>query len=170
MDGKAHLADGPATSANGHIGYDSANLRAVIYETSDVLAIGGMYYANPYDTFGGITGTLGNMPTAGTASYTGDFGAVLQEGTVVYMYAGINGLTIDVDFEAAELVGSGNNGFELEGDIVGSEFTGTASLLGNTNAVTTTVPMQGGFYGTETVAGAFSGAGLAGVFGATQNP
>ncbi len=143
------------------------------YETADVLAIGAMYKATPHGTFAGITGTLSPAQTSGTASYSTNFSAVTVEpsggSTIANGYGSI--VTINVDFGAKTVGGIHSGwGLVLDGTIVGSQFSGTAAFLGNVNATPTTVPMQGGFYGTDTIAGVFAGDGLAGVFGGTENP
>ncbi len=153
----------------------SSTMKGAGYETADVLALAAMNKAGPNETYAGITGTLGTVPTSGTASYAGQTGFVLLEPTntadPAHVYV-LGGLNIGVDFGALTLSGSAGFNTSLQGDIVGNEFTGTFSTKGAVNSTVTTVPMQGGFYGTGggTIAGAFAGTGLAGVFGGSKVP
>jgi hypothetical protein len=167
---------GPATRSGNFIswlGAGGSNTRGGGYESADVLAIGAMYKADPHDTFAGITGTLSPVQTAGTASYNTNFAAVTVEpsgaATFAKVYTSI--VTIDVDFGAGTLTGAHAPWqLDINGTIVGSQFSGTAAFQGNVNTTATTVPMLGGFYGTDTIAGVFAGDGLAGAFGGTMNP
>ncbi len=153
----------------------SSTMKGSGYETADVLALAAMNKAGPNETYAGITGTLGTVPTSGTASYAGQTVFMLLEPTntadPVHIY-NLGALNINVDFGALTLIGSAGFTTSLQGDIVGNEFTGTFSTKGAVNASVTTVPMQGGFYGTNggTIAGAFAGTGLSGVFGGSIVP
>ncbi len=167
---------GPATRTGNFIswlGAGGSNTRGGGYETADVLAIGSMYKADPHGTFAGITGTLSTVQTTGSATYNTNFGAVTVEpsggSTIAKLYTSI--ATMNVDFGAGTLSGGHVAwGLDINGTIVGSQFSGTTAFQGNVNATPTTVPMQGGFYGTDTIAGVFAGDGLAGAFGGTMNP
>ncbi len=145
------------------------------FETADVLALSAMNTTGANETFAGITGTLGTVPTGGTATYTGTIGFQLLEpanaADPVGKYFGLT-LNVNVDFDTSTLSGTGNFSSSLQGDIVGNEFTGTVSATGTVNGAATTVPMQGGFYGANggTIAGAFAGTGLSGVFSGTVVP
>jgi hypothetical protein len=168
---------GPATRNGNGISWYGATVGSNVvgggFETADVLAIGAMYKASPYGTFAGISGTLSPVQTSGTASYGTRFTAIIPEpsggSTIANGYTGV--ATINVDFGAGTVAGTQSAwGLVLDGNIVGSEFSGTATFRGNVNATSTTVPMRGGFYGTDTIAGVFAGNGLAGAFGGTANP
>lgn len=167
---------GPATrSANfiSWLGAGGSNTRGGGYESADVLAIGAMYKAGPHETFAGITGTLSAVQTTEIATYNTDFAAVTVEpsggATFAKVYTSI--VTISADFGAGTITGTHVPwALDINGTIVGSQFSGTAAFQGTVNATQTTVPMQGGFYGTDTIAGVFAGDGLAGAFGGTMNP
>ena len=175
-DGVTDTIIGPATRHGNFISWAGAggsNTMGGGYETADVLAIGAMYKAAPHGTFAGITGTLSPVQTSGTASYNTQFSAVIVEpsggSTITNDYNSI--ATINVDFGAGTVAGSQFAwGLDINGTITGSQFSGTTAFQGNVNASATTVPMQGGFYGTDTIAGVFAGDGLAGAFGGTLNP
>jgi len=170
-DGATHTMTGPSSSLSGNMlawygGSASATMKGAGFETADVLALSAMNIAGPNETFAGISGTLGTVPTSGTATYDTNIRMQLLEPTQVHMF-GLPGMSITADFGAATVAGTGNYNTAVQGNIVGSQFTGTASIKGLVNSTVTTVPMQGGFYGTNggTIAGVFAGPGLAGVFG-----
>lgn len=175
-DGVTDTIIGPATRHGNFISWAGAggsNTMGGGYETADVLAIGAMYKAAPHGTFAGITGTLSPVQTSGTASYNTQFSAVIVEpsggSTITNDYNSI--ATINVDFGAGTIAGSYPGwGLDISGTITGSQFSGTTAFKGGVNASATTVPMQGGFYGTDTIAGVFAGDGLAGAFGGTLAP
>ena len=175
-DGVTDTIIGPATR-NGNaitwLGGGGSNTIGGGYETADVLAIGAMYKATPHETFAGITGTLSPAQTTGTASYNSQFTASIVEttGGVTSAEGYSSTATLNVDFGAGTLSG-GHVPWQLDinGTITGSQFSGTAAFKGSVNATQTTVPMQGGFYGTDTIAGVFAGDGLSGAFGGTATP
>ncbi len=167
---------GAPTSSGNFIAWQGgggANSLGATFRTTDVLAIGAMYKAAPHETFAGISGTLAAVPASGVWVFDASFGASVVEpsglDTIANLYTSI--VTINVDFGAGTLTGV-HSGWQLvlNGDITGSEFTGTAAFTGLVNTTATTVPMQGGFYGTSTIAGIFAGEGLAGAFGGPLAP
>ena len=175
-DGVTHTMSGALTVGGGgtelnwYGGAPAETMKGSGYATADVLALAAMNKTGANETFAGITGTLGTVPTSGTATYNTRPIVHLLEPTGASNYFLI--MPVAVDFDASTLSGSSSFSSTLQGDIVGNEFTGTFSSKGLVNSTVTTVPMQGGFYGANggTIAGAFAGTGMAGVFGGPLAP
>ncbi len=148
-----------ATTVGGLI-WDKPALVAYAFQDASVIATGGIIRATN-TPFAGVTGTLGAAQTTGSATYTGRIGLVGVNPA--------NGLLVDqnlildlgVNF-AAGTMAQNSGGVTIDGNISGSAFTGTVGWSG------LTAPMSGGFYGTNTAAGAFSSAELAGAFLGTK--
>jgi hypothetical protein len=82
----------------------------------------------------------------------------------------INGsLTATADFAAGTLnsISGGASALTFTSTINGTSFTGTATCNYPTGGCAVTVPLEGGFYGTNAIGAAFAGTGLAGVIYAT---
>ncbi len=168
-DGVTHTMSGALTAVGTELkwygGAAADTMKGSGYVTADVLALAAMSKTGANETFAGITGTLGTVPTSGTATYNTRPIVHLLEPAGVSNYFLI--MPVAVDFGASTLSGSSTFSTTMQGDIVGNEFTGTFSSKGAVNSTVTTVPMLGGFYGANggTIAGAFAGTGMSGVFG-----
>ena len=142
--------------------------RARGFSNADVTAIGGTLADGT--AFSGISGTAAaSVPTTGTATYSARFAVVYPTISGSPVIGGLDGAqTISVDFAAGSVNSSG--ALSLDGTISGVTFTGTATCSYGTNGCSATVPMEGGFYGTDGIAAAFAGTGLAGAVYGTKNP
>lgn len=127
-------------------------IRAFGYESANVLAIGG-YNNNTF--IKGLTGELSSPPQTGTASYTGRY-AVAQSSSLTDAP-----ISIDVDFNALTFQDT-TSFIDVLGTITGQQFTGTVTYAG------TTAPLEGGFFGTNEMVGAFGNSTIAGVFYGTK--
>lgn len=137
-----------------------AGTRIAGYESANVLAIGGF---NNGQLIQGLTGVLSSPPQTGTATYSGftrwaDIGSAAA--------AGVTNLPISmaVDFNAGTFSNTAA-GPNIIGTITGQQFTGTFQIGGVSGAL---VPMTGGFFGTNEMAGTFGNSTRAGVIYATK--
>lgn len=139
--------------------WNTADYSAYSYGDPSVTTIGG-FNKTTNTPFAGISGSLGAIPASSSAIYNGRIGltAYYPAATVKYRDY-IRVLQLNVDFGAGT-VSQAYNGVTIDGTISGSAFTGTATY-DSSGAV---AQMAGGFYGTNTVAGAFSGPEFAGAF------
>ena len=133
-------------------------LVAYAFEDPSVLAVGG-FIRSSNTPFAGVTGTVTGTPA--TATYTGRIGLVGVNPATGNLVDQNSILDLSVD-TTANTVTQNFGGVTIDGTIVGSAFTGTVGEGG------LTAPMAGGFYGTNTAAGAFSSAELAGAFLGTK--
>jgi len=139
-------------------------------ETADVLAIAGMD-TGTHATFADISGTPSTtLPTGGTATYAGYYSATyFRQGGVNAAWNSYGTLVTTVDFDAATLTGVGtdtsgySSNLAIAGNLTGTQFNGTAQFSAVDSGGTSTVPLTGGFYGSNTMAGIFQGATVAGV-------
>ncbi len=139
------------------------------FSNADVTAIGGM---KPDGTaYSGISGTASSsVPTTGVATYSTRATIVYPRTVAPIFIGGLDtAFTMDVDFGAGT-VNSTIPSLTLTGAITGTTFTGTATCNYSSGGCAATVPMEGGFYGTNGIAGAFAGTGLAGAFYGTKIP
>ncbi len=165
----AAIADGMmvwSDSAGTHKGF--------VYDSADVVAVAVMN-TTTHETTAGITGTAAaSVPTTGTAIYSGGFSADYyraQTGKPNYVRNLSGPFTSNVDFAAGTISGQGtavgtfdNPTLAISGTISGTEFSGTATFA-NANEFpgNGTVPLAGGFYGTNTLAGVYQGTDVTGV-------
>jgi hypothetical protein len=151
----------------------NAAYSAVSYETADVFAVAGMDVATPHATFAGITGTPSTtVPSTGNATYTGEFGMEYRDASTEQLALGR--FTTTVNFNAGTLTGTGTDNtltitdgaqLTVNGTLHGAEFNGTATFTGyGLTGTGTNVPVTGGFYGANTVAGIVQNSDIAGVF------
>lgn len=146
----------------------------VAYKTADVLAIAGMDQAAPRATYAGISGTPSTtVPTSGSGTYNGNFNmSYYRGGTTNSTWWAHGAFTTTVDFNAGTLSGSGvgaaggsaGASLSVTGNLNGVHFNGTADFTAPDFAGATNVPMTGGFYGANTVAGILQNGEVAGVF------
>jgi hypothetical protein len=147
----------------------------VAYHTADVTAVAGRDSATPNATYAGISGTLSTtVPTTGFGTYTGDFNMSYHRGGTTNSNWWAHGaFTTYVDFNAGTLAGSGTgatgtgsagSNLTVSGTLQGAQFNGSAYFTAPDFAGATGVPMTGGIYGTNTVAGIIQNANVAGVF------
>ena len=142
--------------------------RARGFSNADVTAFGGILADGT--AFSGISGTAAaSVPTTGMATYSARFTLVYPTTSGSPVIGGLDGAqTISVDFAAGSVNSSG--ALSLVGTISGVTFSGTATCSYGTDGCSSTVPMEGGFYGTDGIAAAFAGTGLAGAVNGTKNP
>ena len=144
----------PATgfTLNGQTAWSDGTNRAGSYVSPSATAIGGIQGTT---VFSGVSGTLGVRPASGTATYAGRYSAHAQT-------VSNNGiLSLDVDYGAGTVTAT-NTTVAIAGTISGGNVTGTVTFNG------ATAPMVGGFYGTNEIAGAFSGNDIGGIFYGTK--
>jgi hypothetical protein len=140
-----------------------------MYENADVIAIAIMDVATS-ETIVGLSGTSStNVPVSGSAVFTGDFSSVYYRGGATNNAWNVTGaFTTSVNFSSGSVSGSGtgsyNSSLDVNGTVDGTSFNGTATFSATEYTGTATVPMTGGFYGTQTVAGIYQGSDTAGVF------
>ena len=138
-----------------------------MYSDGNVRAVAGMTTGNT--TFAGISGSPAiGLPTSGFATYNGSFsGTYYRLGGYNRHWNAEGQMSTSVNFSNGTVVGSGSGNFNssllINGTIYGDKFNGTAqfSALDFLGAV---VPMTGGFYGYNTLAGIYKGSSVAGVF------
>lgn len=153
---------GPITSSFGTgfstINFAGATFFARGFENADVTAIGGMTEGLSKTDFAGISGTFGTVPTSASGTYTGSITFVFPNAasTTLVDYRTRN-LSLIADFGAGTIAQNFND-VVIDGNISGSSFSGNVTWNGKT------APMAGGFYGTNTAAGAFSSTEMAGAF------
>lgn len=147
-------------------GYWTASLPGTsgqTYESANVLAVGGVHNGAG---FGAISGTPVAPPSITT----------VYQGLVGYSYAGsyvsipIN-LTFDpngVDYQLDGLALNAVTGVVVRGTVSGTTIYGSVTLSEGGNYLAA-APIDGGFYGTDEVAGAFSGDDFGGVFYGVAN-
>ncbi len=141
------------------------------FSNADVTAIGGVL--NDDTPFAGISGTAASsVPTTGTATYTSRYTIAYPRTSGAPHIGGLDGTTnVSVDFAALTVTNSSPY-LNISGTISGVTFSGTAtcsygSAASGCNAM---VPMEGGFFGTDGIAGVYAGTGLAGAFYGTKIP
>jgi len=152
-DSDVELAADDSIPLSGNSVWLAPGDRAQAYESDNVLAIGGVLEDGT--PFAGITGIVRDAP-AGDATFEGGF-AVLQ-GEDGY---NAGDLTLNFDLETGALT---NDGGDLTVDATATEIgmSGTVTYDGqNAN-------LLGNFYGTDEVAGAFTGDEIGGVIYGTQ--
>jgi hypothetical protein len=130
------------------------------YESSNVLALGGI---NSNTLIKGVTGVLSSPAQTGTATYSGRYSVVTKHLSGSGIGSASTGLmSYYVDFGAGTLAGSIGSGVVANANINGQQFTGTFTYNG------TSAPLEGGFFGTNEMAGAFGNASIAGVIYGTK--
>lgn len=140
------------------------------FANADVTAIGGML--GDGTAFAGLTGAASSsIPTTGTGTYTTRYTMVFPTASGAPVIGGLDGATtVNVDFLAGTLSSTASPYLVFSGNITGVTFSGTATCSYPANGCAATVPMEGGFYGTDGIAGVYSGTGLAGAFYGTKIP
>lgn len=131
----------------------SGTVTALAYESADVLAVGGTIDGTP---MAGITGTEVAPPSVNT-SYDGRIAYV--QGSLFQNQA----ITLTYDANANTVSGASTSA-TVAGTMSGNEMSGTVTVGSNTAAI------EGGFYGTDEVAGSFSGSAFGGVFFGIETP
>ncbi len=143
--------------------------KAYAYESADVLVISGME-AGSNATYAGLTGTAASsVPTSGVAAYVGEFTGTYYRGGAINGPWNVNGnLTTNVDFGSGLLAGNGtgdaSSTLSVSGTISGTNFNGVALFDAIDTSGPAVVPMTGGFYGTNTLAGIYQGTSVSGLF------
>ena len=127
----------------------TAGTRIAGYDSANVLAIGG-FNNGTTSLIKGLTGLLSSPPQTGTATYTGRY--AVAKGTTIASAP----LTMDVNFNTGTFQDT-SYGVSVSGTITGQQFTGTFSHSG------ASVPLEGGFFGTNEMAGVFGNSTIAGV-------
>lgn len=160
-------------SVNGMLYWDTAlDIEGWAYDDGDALAISGRNKSTG-DNFAGISGTLAaSIATTGMATYAGGFGFNYDNGTAENAW-GWGAFSTDVDFGSGEVSGTGTganvSSLTISGDIEGMQFNGVA-VVDATGLVggSAIIPMTGGFYGTDTIAGIYQSDEIAGQFHGTN--
>jgi hypothetical protein len=152
-DGVAFELAASGVTVNGQAAWINSSERASSFITDDVTAIGGFLDGAP---FSGITGTLAATPT-GDATYSGRYDYITAETST----NGALDLTFDLDTLA--LTSEDDADFVVDGT-VGSD----GSITGTIAVDDVETDFTGGFYGTDSVAGAFDDDTAAGVFYGTN--
>ena len=153
------------TSSGGpHKGY--------VYDSSDVLAISVMDMATN-ETIAGISGIAAtSVPTSGAASYTGGFSSTYVRADVGGVWNADGSFTTNVDFGSGAIIGSGTgatgSSLSVTGTVSGVQFNGTATYASTGYTGVATAPLTGGFYGTNTMAGVYQNADVAGIIWGVQ--
>lgn len=162
-----------ATLSNGLLVWDgtAGSHKGYAYDSADVVAIALMDTAS-HATTTGISGTAStSVPLTGTATYTGGFSADYYSTNKVNYVRNVSGTFItNVDFGAGTLSGNGvsigvynNPTLSVSGTISGADISGTATFAGSGYTGSATAPLTGGFYGTNTLAGVYQNATVAGL-------
>jgi len=162
-----------ATLSNGMQVWDgtAGSYKGYAYDSADVVAIALMDTAS-HATSTGISGTAStSVPLTSTATYTGGFSADYYSTNKVNYVRNVDGtFTSNVDFGAGTFSGNGvsigvynNPTLSVSGTITGAEINGTATFAGSGYTGSATAPLTGGFYGTNTLAGVFQNATVAGL-------
>jgi hypothetical protein len=140
-------------TTNGRLSWISSDERGSSFITDDVTAIGGLIDREP---FSGITGTLSDAPS-GNAEFVGRY-AIAGFST---FNSGV--LDLEYDLTANTLDSADGSDFVVDGDVgTDGAITGTIAYAGETS------DFDGGFYGTNSVAGAFDNDTIGGVFFGTN--
>ena len=170
QNGSTIITSGSTTAIpGGMLSWNNPNLRAYIQDNPDFTAAAIVDRANSNQIYSGISGaTAVGVPTTGTATYTGRYGLIrvtAAHGGTPWGFTDVQ--TSNVDFGAGTITGSGGlYGFAYSATIDGDYISGTVSFDGD-GAVT--APLEGGFYGTDTLAGVFTDdATITGVFYGTN--
>lgn len=158
----------PAASALGLRYWNDPSAAGYVYDGADVTAVAIM---NPtsFATLAGLSGTAASsVPTSGSAAYTGAFSATYFRGGVVNLPWLVRGaMTTNVDFGSGTLSGTatGNDSSSLTvyGVISGTQFNGLAAFSGLESTGSPAADLSGGFYGSNTLAGIFQNADVAGI-------
>ena len=149
----------PATNVNingqkaWRTGFNGGTFNGDSYAGTDVLAIGGVTADG--QPFAGISGTQTAAPT-GNATFTGRYAVTQSNGSSV---SGV--LTMDFDLADSTLTNDGGD-LGIDATVSGGEVTGLVTYDGSS------AELEGGFYGTNEVAGAFNGTGLGGIIFGTR--
>ena len=151
--GVAFELSASSTTLNGQTAWINSSERAASYIDGNVTAIGGFLDG---ETFSGITGTLGTVPT-GDATYNGRYDYITAA-------ASTNGaLELTFSFDDNTLL------TDDDSDLVVNGVVATDGTITGTVAVDdVTTDFSGGFFGTNAVAGAFDDDTAAGVFYGTN--
>ena len=157
QNGSTIITSGSSTVIpEGLLSWNSANLRAYIQDNPDFTAAAIVDRTNSNQIYSGISGaTAVDVPTSGTATYTGRYSLLrvtAAHGGTPWGFRGTQ--TSTVNFGTGTITGSGGlDGFAYSATIGGEYISGTVSFDGD-GAVT--APLEGGFYGTDTLAGVFT--------------
>ena len=150
--------------AGGLKSWNNSGIRAYIQDEPDFTAASVVDRTDGNKIYSVITGTAAaSVPTSGTANYSGRYALIrltAAHGGTPWGYQ--EAQTSNVDFGAGTIVGSGGpNGFAYNATISGTSRSGTMQFNGD-GAVT--APLEGGFYGTNTLVGAFTSPTIVGHF------
>jgi len=155
QDGALTAIPGSPSTFNGQPLWLNTGTHTVIagYESSNVLALGGY---NSGSLIKGVTGVLSSPAQTGTATYVGRY--VLVSPSTEASSA----LNTDVDFGAGTIAASTPSGIVVSGTITGQQYAGTVTVNG------ISAPLEGGFFGTNEMAGSFGNSIFAGVIYGTK--
>ena len=164
----------PAATGNGFLVWNGlGNEHGYLFENADVLAIAAMDTATE-ETIAGISGTAAaSLPTSGSATYAGGFSATYyRSGATNDSWNARGAFSTDVDFATGAVTGSGtgsaNSSLSITGEISGTSFNGTAQFSADEYTGAATVPLTGGFFGTNTLAGVYQGSRVTGIIYGTN--
>ena len=131
----------PNSTLNGQNAWNplekEVELRAYSFENQHVLAIGGV---KDGIGFGGITGTLGNIPTAGEMSYAGKY--ALTNSIINTVTHG--DIELNVNFGSGAITTVNPGYLNVTGSIAGD-----GTVAGSTSGVAGVGTLTGGFYGDD---------------------
>jgi len=145
------------------------NARARGFGNADVTAIGGMLADGT--AFSGISGTAAtSIPTTGTATYSARYTIIYPTASGLPVIGGLDGATTVTLNTATGALSTSSPYLSVSATVSGVTFSGTATCNYPSNGCAATVPMEGGFYGTNGIAMVYAGTGLAGALYGTQNP
>ena len=153
----------PSVGSNGILDWVEPGFRAIILDTADFTTASVVDRTDGNKNYSIITGTpTPNVPTSGSATYAGQ--SIVIRTTAAHggnPYSFTAPQTSNVDFGAGTVIGSGFDGFAYTATISGTSINGTMQFTAD-GAVT--APLEGGFYGTDKLAGVFSAPTIVGHF------
>ncbi len=146
-----------------------SNARARGFSNADVTAFGGML--GDGTAFSGITGTAAaSVPTTGTATYSARYTLIYPTASGAPVIGGLDGATTVSLNTTTGALSTSSSYIDITSTVSGVTFSGTATCSYAPGGCAATVPMEGGFFGTDGIAMVFAGTGLAGAIYGTQNP
>ncbi len=166
-DGETVSTSGAAsTLINNTQSWNPPDVRAYVYDGTDIIAAAIVDKTDGNKTYAGLTGIPAvGVPVLASATYTGGYALIrVTEAHGGIPWGFLGNQTSIVNFDTGKIVGAGGaDGFSYSATISGDTISGTASF--STDGAVT-VPLTGGFYGASTLAGAFVGDTITGyVFG-----
>jgi hypothetical protein len=152
-DAVAFELSASSTTLNGQTAWINGSERAASFIDDNVTAIGGFLDGEP---FSGITGTLEAAPT-GDATFSGRYDYITES-------ASINGaLDLTFDLDDNTLLSDVDSDLVVDGTVASD-----GSITGTVAFDNVTTDFNGGFFGTNAVAGTFDDETAAGVFYGTN--